>query len=88
LPPDATYLTLNFSLYLHFVFCTSGVIAVVIFIIFCIVAVMSRVLYRHKQTHRNSQMKEKEYPEHLDRSFKTEVDLQNPVSECKREYFI
>uniref|UniRef100_A0A8C6XZ49 Contactin associated protein family member 5 n=1 Tax=Naja naja TaxID=35670 RepID=A0A8C6XZ49_NAJNA len=65
-----------------------GVIAVVIFIIFCIVAIMSRVLYRHKQTHRNSQMKEKEYPEHLDHSFKTEVDLQNPVSECKREYFI
>ncbi|KAM3854177.1 contactin-associated protein-like 5 [Vipera latastei] len=65
-----------------------GVIAVVIFIIFCIVAIMSRVLYQHKQAHRNSQTKEKEYPEHLDRSFKTEVDLQNPVSECKREYFI
>ncbi|XP_025028957.1 contactin-associated protein-like 5, partial [Python bivittatus] len=65
-----------------------GVIAVVIFIIFSIVAIMSRVLYQHKQMHRSSQTKEKEYPEHLDHSFKTEVDLQNPVSECKREYFI
>ncbi|KAJ6665494.1 hypothetical protein lerEdw1_003335, partial [Lerista edwardsae] len=65
-----------------------GVIAVVIFIIFCIVAVMSRFLYQHKQTHRSSQAKEKEYPEHLDSSFKTDVDLQNTVSECKREYFI
>nr|XP_028598567.1 contactin-associated protein-like 5 isoform X1 [Podarcis muralis] len=65
-----------------------GVIAVVIFIIFCIVAIMSRFLYQHKQTHRSSQTKEKEYPEHLDSSFKTDVDLQNTVSECKREYFI
>ncbi|KYO18229.1 contactin-associated protein-like 2 isoform B [Alligator mississippiensis] len=65
-----------------------GVIAVVIFIIFCIVAIMSRFLYQHKQTHRSNQAKEKEYPENLDRSFKTDIDLQNTVSECKREYFI
>ncbi|KAL8183109.1 UNVERIFIED_CONTAM: Contactin-associated protein-like 5 [Gekko kuhli] len=65
-----------------------GVIAVVIFIIFCIVAIMSRFLYQHKQTHRSSQTKEKEYPEHLDSSFKTDVDLQHTVTECKREYFI
>ncbi|XP_020661098.3 contactin-associated protein-like 5 [Pogona vitticeps] len=65
-----------------------GVIAVVIFIIFCIVAIMSRFLYQHKQTHRGSQTKEKEYPEHLESSFKRDIDLQNTVSECKREYFI
>ncbi|XP_060117889.1 contactin-associated protein-like 5 [Heteronotia binoei] len=65
-----------------------GVIAVVIFIIFCIVAIMTRFLYQHKQTHRSSQTKEKEYPVHLDSSFKTDVDLQNTVTECKREYFI
>ncbi|XP_042698984.2 contactin-associated protein-like 5 isoform X3 [Chrysemys picta bellii] len=65
-----------------------GVIAVVIFIIFCIVAIMSRFLYQHKQTHRSSQAKEKEYAENLDSSFKTDIDLQNTVSECKREYFI
>ncbi|XP_043381120.1 contactin-associated protein-like 5 isoform X2 [Chelonia mydas] len=65
-----------------------GVIAVVIFIIFCIVAIMSRFLYQHKQTHRSSQAKEREYSENLDSSFKTDIDLQNTVSECKREYFI
>uniref|UniRef100_A0A8D0HL23 Contactin associated protein family member 5 n=1 Tax=Sphenodon punctatus TaxID=8508 RepID=A0A8D0HL23_SPHPU len=65
-----------------------GVIAVVIFILFCIVAIMSRFLYQHKQTHRSSQTKEKEYPENLDRSFKNDIDLQNTVIECKREYFI
>ncbi|XP_073161133.1 contactin-associated protein-like 5 isoform X6 [Lepidochelys kempii] len=65
-----------------------GVIAVVIFIIFCIVAIMSRFVYQHKQTHRSSQAKEREYAENLDSSFKTDIDLQNTVSECKREYFI
>ncbi|XP_044834524.1 contactin-associated protein-like 5 isoform X3 [Mauremys mutica] len=57
-----------------------GVIAVVIFIIFCVVAIMSRFLYQHKQTHRSSQAKEKEYAENLDSSFKTDVDLQNTVT--------
>ncbi|KAJ7411142.1 contactin-associated protein-like 5 isoform X2 [Willisornis vidua] len=65
-----------------------GVIAVVIFIIFCIIAIMSRFLYQHKHAHRSSQKKEKEYPENLESSFKADIDLQNTVSECKREYFI
>ncbi|KAJ8792252.1 hypothetical protein J1605_019944 [Eschrichtius robustus] len=65
-----------------------GVIAVVIFIIFSIIAIMSRFLYQHKQSHRTNQMKEKEYPENLDSSFRNDIDLQNTVSECKREYFI
>ncbi|KAI4574885.1 hypothetical protein MJG53_002825 [Ovis ammon polii x Ovis aries] len=65
-----------------------GVIAVVIFIIFSIIGIMSRFLYQHKQSHRTNQMKEKEYPENLDSSFRNDIDLQNTVSECKREYFI
>ncbi|XP_008575761.1 PREDICTED: contactin-associated protein-like 5 [Galeopterus variegatus] len=65
-----------------------GVIAVVIFIIFCIIGIMTRFLYQHKQSQRSSQMKEKEYPENLDSSFRNDIDLQNTVSECKREYFI
>lgn len=76
------------SFYPSFLFCFTGVIAVVIFIIFCIIAIMSRFLYQHKQAHRNSQKKEKEYPENLESSFKADIDLQNTVSECKREYFI
>ncbi|XP_010635991.1 contactin-associated protein-like 5 isoform X1 [Fukomys damarensis] len=65
-----------------------GVIAVVIFITFCVVGVMIRFLYQHKQSHRTNQMKEKEYPENLGSSFRNDIDLQNTVSECKREYFI
>nr|XP_048299699.1 contactin-associated protein-like 5 [Myodes glareolus] len=65
-----------------------GVIAVVIFITFCVIGIMTRFLYQHKQSHRTNQMKEKEYPETLDNSFRNDIDLQNTASECKREYFI
>ncbi|XP_036277629.1 contactin-associated protein-like 5 [Pipistrellus kuhlii] len=65
-----------------------GVIAVVIFIIFSVVGIMARFLYQHKQSHRTSQIKEKEYPANVDSSFRNDIDLQNTVSECKREYFI
>ncbi|KAM4626900.1 contactin-associated protein-like 5 [Discoglossus pictus] len=65
-----------------------GVIAVTIFIIFCIVAIITKMIYRHKETHRKSQPKEKEYPRNINNSFRNERDLQNTVSECKKEYFI
>nr|XP_021512328.1 contactin-associated protein-like 5 [Meriones unguiculatus] len=65
-----------------------GVIAVVTFITFCVIGIMTRFLYQHKQSHLTNQMKEKEYPENLDSSFRNEIDLQNTASECKREYFI
>ncbi|XP_069838522.1 contactin-associated protein-like 5 [Dendropsophus ebraccatus] len=65
-----------------------GVIAVTIFIIFCIVAIMTKILYQHKKTHGKSPPKEKDYPGSLDYSFRNEMDLQNTVSECKKEYFI
>ena len=66
----------------------AGVIAVVTFITFCVIGIMTRFLYQHKQSHRTNQMKEKEYPETLDNSFRNDIDLQNTASECKREYFI
>ncbi|XP_031749305.1 contactin-associated protein-like 5 [Xenopus tropicalis] len=65
-----------------------GVIAVTVFIIFCIVAIMTKILYQHKETHRKNQKKEKEYPSSMENSFRNEMDLQNAVSECKKEYFI
>lgn len=59
-----------------------------IFIVFCIVAIMTKILYQHKKTHGKSQSKEKEYPGSMDYPFRNELDLQNTVSECKKEYFI
>ncbi|XP_077151533.1 contactin-associated protein-like 5 [Ranitomeya variabilis] len=65
-----------------------GIIAVTIFIILCIVAIMIKIFYQHKKTHGKSQSKEKEYPDSMDYPFRNEQDLQNTVSECKKEYFI
>ncbi|XP_028629685.1 contactin-associated protein like 5-1 isoform X3 [Grammomys surdaster] len=64
-----------------------GVIAVVTFITLCVIGIMTRFLYQHKQSHRTNQMK-KEYPENVDSSFRNEIDLQNTATECKQEYFI
>ncbi|XP_034369001.1 contactin-associated protein like 5-2 isoform X2 [Arvicanthis niloticus] len=65
-----------------------GVIAVVSFITFCVIGIMTHFLYQHKQSHRTNQTKEKEYPDNLDSSFRNDIDLQNTAIECKREYFI
>ncbi|XP_069586113.1 contactin-associated protein-like 5 [Ranitomeya imitator] len=65
-----------------------GVIAVTIFIIFCIVATTIKFLYQHKKTHRKNLSKEKEYPGSMDYPFRNEPDVQNTVSECRKEYFI
>ncbi|XP_051004143.1 contactin-associated protein like 5-1-like [Acomys russatus] len=65
-----------------------GIIAVVAFITFCVIGIVTRFLYQHKQSHLTNHMKEKEYPENLDSSFRNEIDLQNTANECKREYFI
>lgn len=80
--------TIGGNVFLSFAPFLTGVIAVVIFIIFSIIGIMTRFLYQHKQSHRTNQIKEKEYPENLDSSFRNDIDLQNTVSECKREYFI
>ncbi|XP_060227615.1 contactin-associated protein like 5-1-like [Meriones unguiculatus] len=65
-----------------------GIIAVVTFIIFCVIGIMTRFLYQHKQSHLTNQMKEKEYPENLGSSFRNEIDLQNRDSECNQDFFI
>uniref|UniRef100_A0A8C6HZK8 Contactin associated protein-like 5B n=1 Tax=Mus spicilegus TaxID=10103 RepID=A0A8C6HZK8_MUSSI len=65
-----------------------GVIAIVTFITFCVLGIMVHFLYQQKQSHRTNQMKEKEYPDNLDSSFRNDIDLQNTAIECKREYFI
>ncbi|XP_032771561.1 contactin-associated protein like 5-2-like [Rattus rattus] len=65
-----------------------GVIAIVTFIAFGVIGIMTHFLYQHKQSHHTNPMKEKEYPENLDSSFRNDIDLQNTVSDCKQEYFI
>ncbi|KAL1774815.1 contactin-associated protein-like 5 [Sigmodon hispidus] len=56
---------------------SSGVIAVVTFITFCVIGIMTYFLYQHKQSQHTSQKKEKDYPENLDTYFRNDIDLQN-----------
>ncbi|KAM9305832.1 contactin-associated protein-like 5 [Gastrophryne carolinensis] len=66
-----------------------GVIAIAIFVFFCIVAIMIKILYQHRKTHGKSQSREKkEYPVTRDFHFRNDMGAQNTVSECKKEYFI
>ncbi|KAM9296133.1 contactin-associated protein-like 5 [Gastrophryne carolinensis] len=65
-----------------------GILAITVLIIFCFAAILARIFYRHKKTHIKNQTSEKEYAEAKDFSFHNEVDLQNRVTECRKEYFI
>ncbi|KAM9305901.1 contactin-associated protein-like 5 [Gastrophryne carolinensis] len=65
-----------------------GIISVTIFIIFCLAAILAKIYYRRKKIHSKNQAREKEYPTTTDFSFHNGTDLQNRVSEGKKEYFI
>ncbi|XP_055494745.1 contactin-associated protein-like 5 [Leucoraja erinacea] len=65
-----------------------GVIAVAIFVILCIVAVMGRLMYKHKGTYHTNEMKRAEYTEPTDATLKSNSIYQDSLSEDKKEYFI
>ncbi|KAM9320182.1 contactin-associated protein-like 5 [Gastrophryne carolinensis] len=65
-----------------------GIIAITVFIILCFAAILTKIFYQHKKTNLKNQTREKEYAETTDFSFRNVMDLQNRVSECKKEYFI
>ncbi|XP_060683716.1 contactin-associated protein-like 5 [Hemiscyllium ocellatum] len=65
-----------------------GVIAVVIFVILCVIAVMGHLLYRHKGTYRTNETKGVEYAENTDTTLKNNANYQDSISEGKKEYFI
>ncbi|XP_072326178.1 contactin-associated protein-like 5 isoform X1 [Scyliorhinus torazame] len=65
-----------------------GVIAIVIFVILCVIAVTGRLLYRHKGTYRTNETKGAEYAENVDANLKNHANYQESVSEGKKEYFI
>ncbi|GCB62031.1 hypothetical protein scyTo_0013017 [Scyliorhinus torazame] len=65
-----------------------GVIALVIFVVLCVIAVMGRLLYRHKGTYRTNEIKGAEYAENTDAALKNHTNYRDAVSEGKKEYFI
>ncbi|XP_078259443.1 contactin-associated protein-like 5 [Rhinoraja longicauda] len=65
-----------------------GVIAVVIFVTLCVSAVMGRLLYTHKGTYRTNETKGADYAEAADATLKNGANVQDSVSESRKEYFI
>ncbi|XP_069790956.1 contactin-associated protein-like 5 isoform X2 [Narcine bancroftii] len=65
-----------------------GVIAVVIFVTLCLMAIMGHLLYKHKGTYRTNESKGAEYAETVDTTLKANTNEQDSVSESKKEYFI
>ncbi|XP_055494741.1 contactin-associated protein-like 5 [Leucoraja erinacea] len=65
-----------------------GVIAIVIFVILCIIAITGRLLYQNKGTYRNNEAKRTEYAEAPDVAMRSKANYQDAVSDGKKEYFI
>uniref|UniRef100_A0A8C7S4C4 Contactin associated protein-like 5a n=1 Tax=Oncorhynchus mykiss TaxID=8022 RepID=A0A8C7S4C4_ONCMY len=69
-----------------------GVVSAVIFITLCVVVVMTRFLYQHRQARRDASIKEKEHQTNLeiasDAALRGDPALQDAMDESKKEYFI
>ncbi|XP_064166640.1 glycophorin-C-like isoform X7 [Anguilla rostrata] len=65
-----------------------GVIVAVILVLFCLVAVLLRYIYRHKGTYRTNEAKGTELAEDADAALKRDPVLQESVDDGNKEYFI
>ncbi|KAI1905287.1 hypothetical protein AGOR_G00014550 [Albula goreensis] len=65
-----------------------GVIAVMIFIILCVLAIMARFLYRRKESFQSREAKGDKSDDSPDFPFNNEPNSQNVLSENQKEYFI
>uniref|UniRef100_A0A8C7S7D7 Contactin associated protein-like 5a n=1 Tax=Oncorhynchus mykiss TaxID=8022 RepID=A0A8C7S7D7_ONCMY len=66
-----------------------GVVSAVIFITLCVVVVMTRFLYQHRQgTYHTNEAKGTEFAETADAALRGDPALQDAMDESKKEYFI
>ncbi|XP_035250690.1 glycophorin-C-like isoform X2 [Anguilla anguilla] len=65
-----------------------GVIVAVILVLFCLVAVLLRYIYRHKGTYHTNEAKGTELAEDADAALKRDPVLQESVDDGNKEYFI
>lgn len=74
----------KFWLYISFL--SLGLIAVVIFILLCITAIAVRI-YQQKRLYKRSEAKRSENVDSAEAVLKSELTIQNAVSENQKEYF-
>ncbi|XP_076120530.1 glycophorin-C [Alosa pseudoharengus] len=65
-----------------------AVIATVVLVILCVVAVLLRYMYRHKGTYHTNEAKGTEFAETADVALRGDPALQDAMDESKKEYFI
>lgn len=67
-----------------------GLIAAVVLITLCAVAVMTRFLYRHRneRTQQMASVKEKDHQPRPELRYRAELDLHSAMRDSRKEYFI
>ncbi|XP_030626430.1 contactin-associated protein-like 5 [Chanos chanos] len=67
-----------------------GLIAAVVLIVLCMVAVVTRFLYRHRheRAQQMAPVKEKDHQTRPEQSYRSELDLRSSVRDSRKEYFI
>ncbi|XP_062861472.1 contactin-associated protein-like 5 [Trichomycterus rosablanca] len=65
-----------------------GVVTAVVFVIMCMVAVMARFLYQHRQDRRTASIQEKEQRRSLEAAYRAELHLNQTIRDSMKEYYI
>lgn len=63
-------------------------VTAVVFVTLCLLAVMARVLYQHRQIRRTTSMQEKEHRRSLEAAYRAELHLNQSIRDSMKEYYI
>ncbi|TSM60558.1 Contactin-associated protein like 5-2 [Bagarius yarrelli] len=65
-----------------------GVVTAVVFVTLCLLAVMARFLYQHRQLQRTNSIREKEHRRSLEAAYRAELHLNQSIRDSMKEYYI
>uniref|UniRef100_A0A671PU85 Contactin-associated protein-like 5 n=1 Tax=Sinocyclocheilus anshuiensis TaxID=1608454 RepID=A0A671PU85_9TELE len=65
-----------------------GVVTAAVFSTLCVLAVMTRFLYQHRQAQRTARLQEKEHQRSLKTAYRAEFHLHNSTRDSMQEYYI
>uniref|UniRef100_A0A9J7Z2M4 Contactin associated protein-like 5a n=1 Tax=Cyprinus carpio carpio TaxID=630221 RepID=A0A9J7Z2M4_CYPCA len=65
-----------------------GVVTAAVFSTLCVLAVMTRFLYQHRQAQRTARLQEKEHQRSLEAAYRAEFHLHNSMRDSMQEYYI
>ncbi|XP_059355989.1 contactin-associated protein-like 5 [Carassius carassius] len=65
-----------------------GVVTAAVFSSLCVLAVMTRFLYQHRQAQRTARLQEKEHQRSLEAAYRAEFHLHNSMRDSMQEYYI